>query len=373
MVRFEKQASRREKQITDRLKENSVTPSMKRLHFTIVEHPDSQARTSASPLLPFFTTLLSLFTLLSCLATPLLAVAEQPQKVCIIITGLGGMPEYEENFSRWGAELEAAFQDELHYTVYRMDGRQRKKQEIFELFDRISTLPQLEELWLFLVGHGNHDGSHYKFNISGPDLTDQDLANLLDALAHTKTFLIAATSASGTLASDLSHANRVIVTATKNPRERQPPLFMSFFLEALTSAEVDTDKNQRISLLEAFHFADDRVASWYETKGRIQTEHPILDDNGQVRLAGDQPAVESAQQGTLLASVSYLSAAPEPDYHSAEAEQLASEAMAVERDIEDLKFRKDQIPESEYYDRLEKFLIRLASINERIEQLEDNR
>ncbi len=80
--------------------------------------------------------LISFFFFLSSFAAP--QGPAQEEKVCIIITGLGGMPEYEENFLTWGLAMEAHFQDELESVVYRLDGRNKKKSDILQLFEQIS-------------------------------------------------------------------------------------------------------------------------------------------------------------------------------------------------------------------------------------------
>ena len=300
-----------------------------------------------------------------------LAFPEQSGKVCIVITGLGGMPEYEDNFSIWADEMEQLFGQKLGHSVYRLDGHNKKREDILQVFSQVASANHSDELWLFLIGHANHDGRNYRFNIAGPDLTDADMKSFLDRLAHAKTYLIAATSVSGTLAGQLSGANRVIVTATKSQSERQPPRFMSFFVEAVASAQADVNKDGRLSLLETFRFARKRVAKWYEEKGRIQTEHSILDDNGKVRLIDSQGTTEkdAAGHGTLMASRAYLSAPVELAYDSPAASRLGTEKLSLERAIDDLKFRKDEIPVDEYYQALEKLLLDLATINERIAQL----
>ena len=320
-------------------------------------------RSRSMPILIFF-----LFSL-SSFAAP--QGPAQEEKVCIIITGLGGMPEYEENFLAWGLATEAHFQDELESVVYRLDGRDQKKSEILQLFEKISSSPPSKELWLFLIGHASHDHRNYKFNISGPDLTDQEIQAFFDGLGETRTYLVAATSASGTLASQLGQENRVIVTATKSATEKQPPLFMSFILEAVSSEEADTDKNARVSLLEAFLFSHQKVAAWFEEKGRIQTEHSTLQDNGQVLLEKKNILeTHPGNQGTLLASTAYLSRSSEQPYRTREARELASQRVELEREIEDLKFRKNQMSEDEYYRVLEELLVRLAVLNESIAEME---
>lgn len=322
-----------------------------------------RSRTMAMPILLFL-----LFHVSSLAGPQGPAVQEM---VCIIITGLGGMPEYEENFLSWGLAAEAHFEDELESVVYRLDGREKKKSDILQLFEQVSSSPPSKELWLFLIGHASHDNRNYKFNISGPDLTDKEIQAFLDRLGTIRTYLVAATNSSGTLASQLGQENRVIVTATKSATERQPPLFMSFFLEAVASEEADTDKNARVSLLEAFLFSHQKVALWFEEKGRLQTEHSTLQDNGQVLLEKKNILeTHPGNQGTLLASTAYLSRLSDQPFRTREARELASQRVELEREIEDLKFRKNQLPEDEYYRTLEELLVKLAVLNERIAEIE---
>lgn len=307
----------------------------------------------------------SLSLLLSCSASA--ASLGEPSPLCVIVTGLGGMPEYEENFVNWGSAVERIFRDQLEGTVYRLDGRRQERAEIIGVFNQVSLRSSQEDVWLFLIGHGDYDGLHYRFNISGPDLTDEDVRGFLDGLARRRTYLIAATGASGVLIPRLSKDNRVVVSATKNQFERQPPLFLSFFIEAATSAGTDTDKNGKVSLLEAFLFAQKEVSSWFEEKGRLQTEHALLDDNGDgTGVARPNPANGEGS----LASIAYLSAPSEQAYRTLEAQQLALEKVRIERGIEDLKYQKKDLPESDYYQKLETLLVRLATLNARITVLE---
>jgi len=305
--------------------------------------------------------------------SPLATAQDSETRVYLIITGLGGLPEYEETFLGWGSETQAVFRDRPGSKIYYLDGRTQKKPDILNTLNSISSSASLDEIWMFLIGHASYDNGQYKFNISGPDLTDDEIENFLNSLGDTRVFLIAATSASGVLASKLTRANRVIVTATKGQTEKQPPLFMSFFLEAVVSGAADTDRSGRVSLLEAYLFSQQKVADWFEEKGRIRTEHALLEDNGRVRLGDKQdPLQENPGIGaTLLASMAYLSPPLEQIYTSQRAAELAARRVRIEREIEDLKFRKTQLPEAEYYRQLEEFLIELATLNEGLEETEE--
>jgi hypothetical protein len=311
-----------------------------------------------------------------CVAASLLVVFATVPVVagdaCLIVYGLGGLPEYEENFVSWAGKLEALFQEQSDRRVFLVDGRSQGRTDILRAFQELASAATPEDfIWVFLIGHANHNGEHYKFQIRGPDLTDTDLKEALTGLGNRKILLIAATSASGVLLPDLRAENRVVITATKNQYERQPPLFLSFLVEASGSPEADADKNRRVSLLEAFLFSQNKVRSWYSEQGMLQTEHSLLDDQGRFQLEGTLTGSSDVMTGAgMLAAIAYLSAPPESAYRSQEAQDLARERVQIERRIEALKFRKDTLQADEYYGQLQDLLVELATISEKIAQLE---
>ncbi|GAB4110690.1 MAG: hypothetical protein Kow001_11700 [Acidobacteriota bacterium] len=284
---------------------------------------------------------------------PALAADNGTTPACLVISGLGGVPEWEENFEKWADTAAGICRDQLKAAVFRLDGRTQVKAQILQTVTEAATAGN-GDLWIFLVGHGTWDGREYRFNIKGPDLTTADLAEALDRLGDRRILVVAATSAAGGLLQRLGGPHRVILAATRE-RERHPPLFLSFFLEGLTSAEADRNKDRRVSLQEVFDFCELKVAAWYEEQGRIRTEHAGLNDAG----------------GTgRLAPVTFLSAPPEQAYRSLEARELAPTRSRLEREIEDLKLRKTEMPADAYYRELERLLVELAELNERIRTLE---
>ncbi len=309
--------------------------------------------------------------LLLCICQPV--EGAQLQRVSLIIRGLAGMPEYEESFSGWTSKLELMLSAQADHRVVVLDGSTQKREEILGTVSEVlSLLPSEGDLWVFLVGHGSYDGRDFKFNISGPDITGDDLAKILDRGEKGRTFLIAGTSASGILIPKLRGENRVIVTATKNQFERQPPLFLSFLVEAGTTPEADRDKNGKVSLLEAFLFSRRKVKDWFQEKGRIQTEHALLDDSSRIRLGEDkQDVTDQVRTGTgLLAGVAYLSSPQEELLASPDARALVRRRSQLEREIDDLKLNKQEFPEDVYYERLQVLLLELADVGERIDALE---
>lgn len=291
---------------------------------------------------------------------------ESLDRVSLIVTGLAGMPEYGANFADWAKRMEEAFQGERS-RVLRIDGSVRTRDEILRTArEETEKLSADGEWWLILVGHGNYDGRRYKFNIRGPDLTDQDLERLLEGLDGPRAVVVAGTSSAGALVPALRGANRVVVAATRE-RERQPPLFPRFFAEAPQSPDADRDKNNRVSLLEAFLYSRRKVSAWFEEAGRIQTEHAILDDSARFRLAKDDGDSQAeVRQGTgLLAAVCYLDPASAPA-SLPEERSRAENRSRIQRQIDDLKLRKGEFTEAEYFRRLEALMVELAANEEAV-------
>ncbi len=299
------------------------------------------------------------------------AEPDEADGAAIVINGLGGSPELEENFVAWATGLTQVFTDKFPGSVYYIDGRSEPKEAILQTFDRV-VAGSAQEIWLVLVGHANHDGQTFKFHMKGPDLSGEEIQSFLHSLGSRKAFVVAGTSASGVLIPELQGEHRVIVTATKSQFERQPPLFLSFFIEAARSADADRDKNGRVSLLEAFLFSRAEVEKWFQGRGLLQTEHPLLDDQGGIQLGGDAESLARPGPGgeRLLAATAYFSAPSEEAYRTVEARELGSRRQEVEREIETLKLRKQQMALPAYYQELERLLIRLAELTRKIDELE---
>jgi hypothetical protein len=131
-----------------------------------------------------------------------------------------------------------------------------------------------------------------------------------------------------------------------------------YFVEALKGNAGDVDKNGRVSILEAFSHAAAKVEEYYSAEGNLQTEHPVLDDSGEGE-AHVRPGPDNGDG--LLARTTYLDPGPATAAAgSPEAQRLAEEAQAIEKQIEALKYVKSEMPEAEYEQKLEALLVRLA-------------
>src|SRR5438094_52345 len=155
---------------------------------------------------------------MSACATLLLASASLLHATTFYVTvaGLGGEPEYEQRFSGWAKDIDKALKTAPDAKVETLYGEAATKAAIRAALERIAKEAKPNDaLVLMLIGHGSYDGSDYKFNIPGPDVTAIELATLLDRVPASRQLVVNMTSASGGAIKALNKSNRVIVSATK--------------------------------------------------------------------------------------------------------------------------------------------------------------
>jgi len=224
-------------------------------------------------------------------------------------------------------------------------------------------IARAELVFVFVAGHGSYDKSGYKLNLVGPDPTGDDLAGILYSIPAERTIVVNTTSASGGSIPALAQKGKIVIAATKSGNERNRTRMGAYFIESLKGNAADLDKNGRVSVLEAFSFAVKRVEEYHSREGSLQTEHPVLEDNGDGEAYPD-PGPQNGEG--LLARTTYLGAAsPTPAglAQSAEQQALAREIAALEKAVEKLRYEKSSMPAEEYEKKLEALLIRLAELN----------
>jgi len=286
----------------------------------------------------------------------------------VTVAGLGGDPVFDQRFDGLAKELDKLVRTTPDAKVTTLSGAQSVKDRIREaLADAAKNGKPEDTLIVTLIGHGNFDGQDYKVNISGADMTAAELAEWMDRVPAQKQAVINTTSSSGGSIDMLRRDNRVIVAATKTGSERLAPQFARFWVEAMRNPEADTDKNEVVSVLEAYRFADRKTVGFYETQKRLATEHAMLEDTGKgagVRApAPDNGHGLLAGQTTLVRFGSLQQAAKSP-----EKQALLKQREEVEAKIEKLKYEKAAISVADYRKQLGALLLQLAKVQEEIDK-----
>ena len=301
----------------------------------------------------------------------------------MIVSGLGGEKRYSDNFNK----LSQSLADAAATRFGRPEG------EIIWLGeDSVSTRPHFkgqstkanveravgqlatrvgpgDQIVLVLIGHGSGEGEESKISIPGPDLTARDFAQLLGRFPTQKLAFVNMASASGDMLPVLSAPNRVIITATKSAFERNESHFAEFFVDALTKDGADTDKDGRISLLEAFRYAVVETKRTYETDTRLQSEHAQLDDMG-AKVGVDTPdgrTGEGVLARRFFLDGAFVSRAGANDPQLA---ALYNDKFALEDQIGQLRTKKASMGADAYDDALEGLLVQLARKSKSIREIE---
>ena len=220
---------------------------------------------------------------------------------------------------------------------------------------------------LILIGHGSFDGVGYKFNLLGPDITAEDLARLCDRVPAQRQLIVDTTSASGGALPALARPGRAVIAATKSGTEKNATVFCRYWVEALHDSEADVDKNEAISALEAFQYADRKTAAYYESEKRLATEHAVFEDTGK----GDAVRVESSEggEGLMLSSFTLVRfgsaerAANDPGKRA-----LLAKKEELERQIDTLKYQKAAMSEDDYKKQLTAALLELAHVQQELDK-----
>jgi hypothetical protein len=311
----------------------------------------------------------------------------------VIVSGLGGEPAYRERFHQWAVSMQEAAKeryglsdDQIYYLAEkpeldpeRIDGKSTREDVAQTLESLAERVRPGDQVYILLIGHGSYRSGESRFNLPGPDLTALDFARLLEPFSAQQVVFVNVASASGDFVKTLSGENRIVVTATKSGVERNETVFGEYFVQAYAGDGADVNKDEYVSVLEAFDYARGQVSRFYEEGNRLQTEHAVLDDNGD-GLGTHDPADErieiadgAAATSVFLTGESRQSSIGSYSTDDPELAEIGRQVRALEDRVEGLKRQKDTMPADLYMEELEKLLVELAQKNRELKELEQKK
>lgn len=285
----------------------------------------------------------------------------------VTITGLGGEADYTQRFKMWAEDIDSSLKKaggDVNVSTLQLPTRDQVRARFNDLAKQVKNN---DALVVMLIGHGTYDGQDYKFNLQGPDITATELATLMDHVPAQRQLVVNMTECSGGSIEQLKRPMRIVITATRGGTERNATVFARYWAEALREPAADTDKNEAVSALEAYRYAMQKTADFFETQKRLATEHSMIEDTGKGQ--GERnPAADSAE-GKVAASFAVIrlganaAAARDPQKRP-----LLERKEALEQAIDKLKFEKAAMPEAEYKRQLTKLLLELANVQGEIDK-----
>ena len=288
----------------------------------------------------------------------LAAQPPSPRTHLLIVAGIGGEKAYRDAFHETALAMASAATDRFglpdsSVIVLAEDPSRAPKvirgrstrEEIARALHGISTRARPDDqLVIMLIGHGGSGDDGPRFNLPGPDLTAADLAAALAPFKGRPIAIVNAASASGGFVEALAAPGRIVITATKSGYERNATSFAKHFVAAYAGDGADADRNERVSLLEAFTYAAREVARAYEADNRLLTEH--------ARFAGDS----AFARRFFLSPGSATRGTPQDPGLTA----LHAQRDSLERRLDALRGRKAAMDQGAYERELESLLLEVA-------------
>ncbi len=288
----------------------------------------------------------AIFLLLSASLAPSLL---QARTVALVVSGLGGNPEYSEAFKEYGTAIAdglSSLEIDDDAIIYLDETADRDS--LLAAFETQARSPA-DVFVLVLLGHGTSDATTWRFNIKGPDLTTEDLVSALNLVQAPEQLLVLATSSSGALLDVLSQPGRVVITATKSGGELNAVRFPEYLATAIGTEQADLDRNEILTAAEAFRFADNRTREYYETQNLLAPEHARLRGEGAESIAlAKLGALREAQDDPAVLA-------------------LLEQRLGLEQRFTAIKQQKSSLSTNDYYAALESVLLELARLQRSID------
>jgi len=300
-------------------------------------------------------------------STCLLALEAHAATFYVIVAGLGGEPDYEQRFTAAANDLDRIFKSAgATARVYTLVGGQATAARFRDTMNTIEREAKADDDFaLILIGHGSFDGVEYKFNLPGPDVTAAEIAAMCDRVASRRQLIVDTTSASGGAMQALEKPGRAVIAATKSGTEKNATIFARYWVDAFEDPSADADKSDSVSAMEAFLYATEKTAAFYDAEKRLATEHAVFNDVGH----GEPVREPGNGQGMLLSNFTLLRlgasqlAANDPAKRA-----LLDKKEELEQKIDILKYRKAALDPADYKKQLTDALVELSKVQEKLDQ-----
>ncbi|MDQ3214034.1 MAG: hypothetical protein M3Q85_15255 [Acidobacteriota bacterium] len=293
------------------------------------------------------------------------------ERYAVIVSGASGGPPYAAQYDRWSGDLSRVLGEQFKFSASAITvladspppDVAATAANVRKVFTSLRDHTTRDDLVLIvLVGHGTFDGIDAKFNLVGPDLESAEWAALLRPL-RARLVVVNTASASFPFLERLAGPRRIVITATDSAAQRFDTIFPEYFIGALTDGASDLDKNQRISIWEAFWGASNGVRRHFQQRGLLATERALLDDTGD----GTGKDITDPGEDGSYASSTYLDDGPPNAAPTDEVLlRLFQRKALLMVEVDELRIRRSFLAPAEYAREFERLMIELARVSQGI-------
>lgn len=139
-----------------------------------------------------------------------------------------------------------------------------------------------DRLFFFMIGHaGFHNGDSWH-DLVGEDLSGAEFGRRLDRLKTKNIVAVFSPCQTEGFILKAGKPGRVILTSTRR-NENNCAGVAEAAIRGLEDSKYDLDKDGRLSLYEAYESVVQEQVDWYRSHGLRQSEHALIDDNGDAR------------------------------------------------------------------------------------------
>ena len=296
-----------------------------------------------------------------------LAISARADSYFLTVAGLGGESEYDQLFSGYAKSLDKILRSEAGAQVDTLSGADATKSNVETKLRALAQTKPDDLVVVMLIGHGTWDDREYKLALPGPDISATELSSLLDKIPA-RQLIVDMTTSSGGAIPILQRSKRVIIAATKAGTEKSSvAIFPRYWIEALQDPAADADKNEVISALEAFRYAQTKVAKFFETQNRLATEHSVIEDTGKGDGVKD-PSTDNGE-GRVANSFALVHLGTSAKLAKDPAkQQLLKHLEDLDAQLDELKYEKASKDAGEYRRELQKLMIDRAQTQEELDK-----
>ena len=299
--------------------------------------------------------------------------AQAQERFALVVSGATGGPEFGAQYLAWSDSLKRIFTQrfgiDADKVVVLAEGDDPAKASTADNVRK--TVAQVQQqmkrddlLVIVLIGHGTFDGVDAKFNLVGRDMESAEWATMLRPLPGT-VVVVNTTAGSFPFIERLAGPRRIVITATDSVAQRFDTVFPEYFVRAFEDDGADLDKNQRISIWEAFAFASSAVRRHYQQRGQLSTERPLIDDNGD---GVGRAVAEDGEDGTASSRTYLENAKPGAPETDEQLLKLLQRKSLLEAELEELRIRKTFLPAAEYAKEFERVIVEYSRVSSAIRE-----